>query len=152
MLLARVFSGISTGETIPQGAFQLGGDKPGDVTLSIDDTAVYLRGYPVNSFRGQKAGLASLEYRFPITNIERGSGTTPFFSRRPHGAVFAEAGNAWDGPFHGSDLKRSVGVEARLDMYLSYFLPITLRLGIARGLDEKGETQIIFGLWAPILF
>jgi len=150
--LARVFSGSSTGETIPQGAFQLGGDKPGDVTLSIDDTAVYLRRYPVNSFRGQKAGLASLEYRFPITNIERGSGTTPFFSRRPHGAVFAEAGNAWDGPFHGSDLKRSVGAEARLDMYLSYFIPITLRLGIATGLDEKGETQIIFGLWVPVLF
>jgi hypothetical protein len=37
-------------------------------------------------------------------------------------------------------------------MYLSYFFPITLRLGIARGLDEKGETQIIFGLWVPVLF
>ena len=152
VLLARVFAGSSTGETIPQGAFQLGGDNPGDITLSIDDTAVYLRGYPANSFRGQKAGLVSLEYRFPIVNIERGSGTIPFFSRRLHGAVFAEAGNAWDGPFHSSDLKRSVGAEARLDIYLSYFLPITFRLGIAEGLDEKGETQIIFGLWVPVLF
>jgi hypothetical protein len=152
VLLVRVFAGSSTGETIPQGAFQLGGDNPGDITLSIDDTAVFLRGYPVNSFRGQTAGLVSLEYRFPLANIERGSGTTPFFFRRLHGAVFAEAGNAWDGPFHGSDLKRSIGAEARLDLYLSYFLPITLRLGIAKGLDEKGETQIIFGLWVPVLF
>jgi outer membrane translocation and assembly module TamA len=96
--------------------------------------------------------LASLESRFPVVNIEHGSGTTPFFSRRLHGAVFAEAGNAWDGPFHGSDLKRSVGTEARLDMHFSYFLPITLRVGIARGLDEDCETQIIFGLWVPVLF
>ena len=80
----------------PQGAFQLGGDMPGDVTLSVNERAVYLRGYPAAEFRGENAALLSLEYRLPIVNIERGGGQTPFFWRRLHGAVFAEAGNAWD--------------------------------------------------------
>jgi Tol biopolymer transport system component len=152
VLLVRAFAGISTGETVPQGAFQLGGDSPGDITIPVDMQSVYLRGYPENAFRGQKAGLISLEYRFPITNIERGSGSTPFFFRRLHGAVFAESGNAWDGTFYSSDLKRSVGAEARIDLYFSYHIPITLRLVLAKGLDEKGETNVNLGLWMPWFF
>jgi Tol biopolymer transport system component len=152
VLLVRAFAGSSTGETIPQGAFQLGGDSPGDVTIPVDMRSVYLRGYPENAFRGQKAGLVSLEYRFPIANIERGSGTTPFFFRRLHGAVFTEAGSAWDGTFYSSDLNRSVGAEARMDMYFSYHIPITLRLVLAKGLDEKGETNVNLGLWIPWSF
>ncbi len=151
MLLVRAFAGTSSGEVIPQGAFQLGGDFPGDITLSTDAQAVYLRGYPQNAFRGQKAALASLEYRFPVKNIEHGWGIRPIFFERLHGAVFYEAGNAWDGAFHKSDLKRSVGAEVRLDMMLGYvLLPATLRVGIAVGLDEKGETIPTFGLSLPL--
>jgi outer membrane protein assembly factor BamA len=152
VLLVRAFAGTSTGQKLPQRAFSLGGDNPGDITLSIDDQNVFLRGYPANEFRGQTAALASFEYRFPIENIESGDGQAPIFFRRVHGAVFGEAGNAWDGTFHGSDLKRSVGVEGRMDLDLAYRLPITLRLGIAKGLDEKKETMIIFGLWVPVLY
>lgn len=152
VLLARFFAGTSTGQKLPQRAFSLGGDNPGDITLSIDSQDVFLRGYPANEFRGQNVALTSLEYRFPIENIERGDGQTPIFLRRVHGAVFGEAGNAWDGTFHGSDLKRAVGAEARMDLDLAYRLPVTLRLGIARGLDEKKETMIIFGLWVPVLY
>ena len=152
VLAVRAFGGISTGQPLPQGAFALGGDSPGDVTLAVDDQSVYLRGYPENAFRGRKAGLASLEYRFPLANIERGGGQTPFFMRRLHGAVFAEAGNAWDGEFHSSDAKRSVGAELRLDLSVAYNLPVTLRLVIAKGLDDKGEGLINVGLWMPALF
>lgn len=152
VLLARAFAGASTGDVIPQRAFQLGGDDPGDITISLDEQNVHLRGYPVNEFRGRKAALATLEYRFPIQNVEEGWDTKAVFFRRLHGAVFAEAGNAWDGTFHSSDLKRSVGAEARLDFYLAYYLPVTLRIGIAHGLDEEGETLTYFGLWVPVLF
>jgi Tol biopolymer transport system component len=147
VLQARVFAGTSTGEKLPQRAFSLGGDSPGDIALSIDDQDVYLRGYPSNEFRGQNAALASLEYRFPIVNIEHGGGQTPIFLRRLHAAVFGEAGNAWDGAFHGSDIKRAVGAEARMDMDLAYRLPITFRLVFAKGLDEEGKTAIYMGLW-----
>lgn len=152
VLQVRAFAGASTGETIPQGAFQLGGDMPGDVTLSVSERAVYLRGYAEAEFRGRKAALLSLEYRLPIINIEHGGGQIPFFWRRLHGAVFAEAGNAWDsGVFHADDAKRAVGAELRLDTDFAYGLvPLTLRLGFARGLDEEGESQVLLSAWLPL--
>jgi outer membrane protein assembly factor BamA len=157
VLSTRAFAGIATGADsmkLPQGVFQLGGDSltqnPQDAVVSLENTEIYLRGYPVNVFRGRKAALASVEYRFPLVNVERGEGSLPFFLRRLHGAVFFEAGNAWNNTFHHTDLKRSVGVEARFDLYLAYYLPVTLRLGIAAGLDEEGETIPTIGLWLPL--
>ncbi len=150
VLLARVFAGTSTGQAPAQGAYQLGGDTLGDIAMTLDDQLVYLRGYPPNVLRGRNAALGSLEYRFPITELDRGYDTRPFYYRRLHGAVFFEAGNAWDDAFHHEDLRRSVGAEARLDMTLAYYLPITLRLVAARGLDQDGETQLYFGIWVPL--
>jgi Tol biopolymer transport system component len=149
-LLLHAFGGTSTGDAPPQGAYQLGGDDPGDITLTLVDRTVSLRGYPVNSLRGSRAAFAGLEYRFPLTNLEAGYGTTPFFYRRLHGALFFEAGNAWDGAYRSADLRRAVGAEARLDMTFAYFLPITIRFVIARGLDEYGESQAYLGLWVPM--
>jgi hypothetical protein len=157
VLSTRAFAGIATGADslkLPQGVFQLGGDSttgnPQDAVVTLENTAIYLRGYPVNAFRGRKAVLASVEYRFPVVNVERGEGSLPYFLRRLHGAVFFEAGNAWNNTFHHADLKRSAGAEARLDLTLAYFLPVTLRVGIAAGLDEEGETVPTFGLWLPL--
>ncbi len=151
VLLARMFAGTSEGDVIPQRAFQLGGDNPGNTTIPVDTDIVYLRGYPVNAFRGRKAALASLEYRFPLGNIESGFGTAPVFLRRLHGALFAEAGNAWDDSFRSSDFKRSIGGELRLDTTLAYYLPITFRLVVAKGLDDKGESFAYISLWLPTL-
>ncbi|HAK60503.1 MAG TPA: hypothetical protein DCO77_08995, partial [Nitrospiraceae bacterium] len=152
VLQVRAFVGTSSGDLIPQRTFQLGGDSLGDMTVSIDQQTVHLRGYPVNEFRGSRIALGSLEYRFPIMNIERGWNTKPLFFRRLHGALFVEAGNAWDGDFDRSALKWSVGAEARLDMEFAYYVPITLRLVIAAGLDEEGETIPYIGFWMPVLF
>jgi Tol biopolymer transport system component len=152
VLLARAFAGNSAGDVMPQGAFQVGGDNPGNTLIQVDDEAVYLRGYRINEFRGRKAGLASLEYRFPIKDIELGLSSTPVFLRRVHGAVFAEAGNAWDNAFRSREFKRSAGAEVRLDTSLVYSLPITFRIVFAHGFDEKGESQVYVSLWMPALF
>ncbi|MBI3479361.1 MAG: PD40 domain-containing protein [Nitrosomonadales bacterium] len=151
VLLLRGYAGKSTGEVIAQRAFQLGGDMPGEMTISIDDNNVYLRGYPLNQYRGQNVGLASMEYRFPLQNIELGDGNRPFFFKRLHGAVFAEAGNAWDGAFDRKDVKRSVGAEARMDMTLSYFLPVTLRMGFFKALGDQRDKMISISIWATLL-
>jgi hypothetical protein len=154
VLQARVFGGASTGDALPQGAFSLGGDtllgNVLDSPLTISSETVFLRGYPANAFRGKKAALASLEYRFPIASIEAGPGNKPVFFRRLHGALFAESGNVWDEGFHISDSRSSVGAEGRLDMFLAYYVPATLRFGIARGLDEKGVLTLLLGLWTTL--
>ncbi|MEK6744632.1 MAG: BamA/TamA family outer membrane protein [Nitrospirota bacterium] len=150
VLLGRAFAGTSTGVAPTQGAYQLGGDNPGDITLGLSDRTVTLRGYPSNVLRGRKAVLGSMEYRFPITNLEKGWDTKPFYYRRFHGAFFFEAGNAWDGTYHEPDLRRSIGAEARLDMTLAYYLPLTIRFVVAKGLESDGESQAYFGLWVAL--
>ena len=150
VLLLRGYAGKSSGDVIAQRAFQLGGVGPGDMAISIEDNNVYLRGYPVNKYRGQKVGLATLEYRFPIKNIERGGGNTPFFFKRVHGAAFAEAGNAWDNVFNRKEVKRSVGAEASLDMTLSYFLPTTLRVTFVKALDDLRDKMMLVSIWLAL--
>ena len=150
VLLLRGYAGKSSGDVIAQRAFQLGGVGPGDLAINVNDTNVYLRGYSANQYRGQKVGLATMEYRFPIKNIELGAGNTPFFFKRLHGAVFAEAGNAWDDVFNRKDVKRSVGAEASLDMTLGYFLPISVRLGLYKALDDQRDKMVIVSIWAAL--
>jgi outer membrane protein assembly factor BamA len=152
VLAARAFGGTSSGDVIPQGAYQLGGDNPGDTIIPVDDESVYLRGYPINAYHGRKAALAGLEYRFPVVNVETGLSNAPVFFRHLHGAVFAEAGNAWDNGFRSSEFKRSVGAEVRLDTTLAYYLPITFRLVIAKALDDKKDSLFYVSLWSPGLF
>lgn len=150
VLLLRGYAGKSSGDVIAQRAFQLGGVGPGDLTLNINDDYVYLRGYPINTYRGQNVALATMEYRFPIQNVENGIGNMPFFFKRLHGAAFAEAGNAWDDVFLRRDVKRTVGAEARLDMTLSYFLPITVRLGLYKALDDQRDKTMVLSIWAAL--
>lgn len=150
VLLLRGYAGKSSGDVIAQRAFQLGGVGPGDLTINIENTNVYLRGYPANKYRGKKVGLATMEYRFPIRNIELGSGNTPFFFKRLYGGAFAEAGNAWDEVFNRKDVKRSVGGEASMDMTLGYFLPVTVRLGLYKALDDQRDKMMIFSIWAAL--
>lgn len=150
VLLVRGYAGRSSGDVIAQRAFQLGGVGPGDMTINIDDSNVYLRGYPANQYRGQKVGLATLEYRFPIQNIESGAGNTPFFFKRLHGAAFVEAGNAWDDAFNRNDIKRAVGVEASVDMTLGYFLPTTVRWGLYKALDDQRDKMVVISIWASM--
>lgn len=149
VLLARGFYGTSTGAGPPQGVYELGGDSPGDIITALDDSRLSLRGYPTGVLRGRKAALATVEYRFPFLNIEGGADTAPFFARRLHAALFYEAGSAWDTAYRSADLRKAAGVEARMNILFSYYLPITLRLVAAKGLDEDGEAQLYFAFWVP---
>jgi outer membrane protein assembly factor BamA len=83
--------------------------------------------------------LASLEYRFPVLNIERGIRTWPFFFRRIHGTLFVDTGNAWDKHTTIRDFKTGVGGEVKLVLNLAYRLTgLIFRLGVAYGLDDEG--------------
>lgn len=150
VLQARLFVGGSKGDSPAQGAFRLGGDNPGDITHALGDRTIHLRGYPANAFRGENAALAALEYRFPAANLERGTESAVFFLRRVHGALFFEAGAAGDGGLSPPAFKKSVGAEARLDLTFAYYFPLTVRLGVAVGLDDRGAVVPTLGLWLPL--
>ena len=87
-----------------------------------------LRGYRDDQFRGDRMGILSVEYRFPLAN-------------KVQGAVFADGGGAWYDSVlpHGGDLHGSIGVG------VSFNTPIgPLRLDYGRG-DKGGRVHFTVG-------
>jgi Tol biopolymer transport system component len=114
----RVFSASGHG---PQpGGFRFGSDAIGLIRGIADDEVI-----------GVHAAAANLDYRFPLVRIDRGQGTLPIFARVLHGALFADAGNAWNGTFRRADVRYSLGGELSLDAVIGYALPLTFTAGAA---------------------
>jgi WD40 repeat protein len=150
VLATRLFVGGIDGGPPQQGVFSLGGNAPGGIEYALDDTVLLLRGYPPDTFRGEQAVLVSLEYRFPLVEVGRGGVSAPFFLRRLHGALFVDAGEAWtDDTFRADGLHAGIGAEIRFDLLFSYFLPVTVRLGLAAGLGEEGGVYPTLGIQMP---
>lgn len=87
-----------------------------------------LRGYRDDQFRGDRMGLLSIEYRFPIVD-------------KVQGAIFADGGGAWfDSVFpHTKDLHGSLGVG------ISFNTPVgPLRLDYGKG-DQGGRVHFTVG-------
>lgn len=95
-----------------------------------------LRGFQPGALEGSRALAGSFEYRFLISNIERGLGLWPLFLNWLEGSLFLDLGMAGD-KLDLDGLKLSFGGELRPQIILGYGLPLELRLGIARGLGAE---------------
>ena len=87
-----------------------------------------LRGYRDDQFRGDRMGLLTLEYRFPLVE-------------KLQGAIFADGGGAWSSTLfpHGGDLHGSIGVG------ISFNSPIgPVRIDYGRG-DQGGRVHFTVG-------
>jgi hypothetical protein len=135
-------AGVVMGDRRRKWVYGLGGLPIDDIFLDAyygyRYGGLYLRGYPRNAFMGSMFGLGSMEYRFPIVDIETGVLTLPFYLRRLHAAIFVDVGEAAIDSPDLDALKVGLGAELRLDMLLAYYLQTTLRLGYARGLSAGG--------------
>ncbi len=142
-LAVRYTGGISIGND-PQ-SYWLGGFAEQDVVqaffLNRPQCCQYLRGYAADSIVGTQFHLASMEYRTPLLQFERGFQTVPLYARRLHGAVFTDAGHASVGAPRPRDILYGVGAELRLDFKIAYRIDSTLFLGLARGLSKGGVTD-----------
>ncbi len=137
--------------------FRLGGHnniiitRPG-VGLSLppfNHQEFALRGYPegLSSLQGQSMQLASAELRLPISRLERTAAAPPIGLQQLHGSLFYDVGSAWN-EGESAQYKRGAGVELHGQLLLGYRLPLTLTLGMAKGLDEDGERQIYLRLFS----
>ncbi|MBI1822461.1 MAG: PD40 domain-containing protein [Nitrospirae bacterium] len=144
VLATRLTGAFATGDHLVYRSFQVGGPDFTEEIIEPDQTNFFLRGYPIRQLRGNKALIGSIEYRFPIYNIERGYRSWPFFLNRTHGALFFDIGNAWDRETALPDFRRGFGAEIKMDMTFSYLVPLRLRLGVGRGADSDGITQFYF--------
>ena len=145
VLASKAAVGLSAGDNLNYGSFRLGGSYGEGAVYMLPEEYRSLRGFPVGAVYGDGYYLASLEYRAPIWRIDRGWRTWPFFLRSLHGAVFCDAGYAFDTfPADGAALASTLGntlvgagAELRLDMVLGWGLGLTTRVGYGFGLNGQ---------------
>jgi outer membrane protein assembly factor BamA len=113
------------------------GPQPGALLFGSDAVGL-LRGLAHDEIAGRHAVVANIDYRFPLWRLDRGAGTLPIFARVLHGALFVDAGHAWDSTFHGADIVTSIGAELSMDAVIGYSLPITLTTGAAWISRDRG--------------
>ncbi len=142
----RLGGGWGVGNFRRRGVFAIGGLPEQDLLLSILNQlpigGVHLRGYEPAATIGDQFHLLNLEYRFPLYDVESGAYTLPFYLGRLSGALLMDYGGAFFGRFEADKLRMGLGGELRLSGATAYYLPMSLRLGYAYGLDEEGIHQI----------
>jgi hypothetical protein len=147
--LGRTVLGLRYTEARAQGRtepFQLGGatDQNLQLGIALGNRELALRGYQGDEpeLLGANARVASIEWRFPLADVDRHFMVPPVGLNRLSAAVFHDIGGAWgrdeDAP---ARYWRGVGVELLGELKLLYVLGLQLRLGIARGLDGPQETH-----------
>jgi len=147
VLALRLVAGASSSSILESGLdgekFKLGGSYSADNLSNTEVSTFSLRGYKPSALEGNNLLLTSLEYRFPLGNIEHSLklGPLSIFLERLSGVFFFDIGNAWEssGPSIWQDFKSSIGAELKADFNSKYDSPFTLRLGAAKALtDPKG--------------
>ncbi len=121
----------------------------GDSSTSYEQsgTQFLMRGYPNGQFTGRTFLNGLLEYRLPLTDLNRGAGTTPLFLRRLHMALIADTGRL-DGFLYNEKTEAyesvntgrafwNAGVEFKVDLTLGYHLPIQLVIGGYQAFDNE---------------
>ncbi|MDQ2070062.1 hypothetical protein [Natronospira bacteriovora] len=109
-----------------------------------------LRGYD-EILEGRRLRLLGAEWRFPIARPERGFTRFPLGAHQFSGRLFTEQGAVWDLGDNPDLSRRNVGAELVIDANIFYRANFRLRLGVARGRDEGGETQGYLLLGLPTL-
>ena len=125
--------------------FELGGSRSDDyIPLPVLNQREFaLRGYTSGEpeLTGHRARIWSAEFRTPLIDIDRHAMTPPIGINRLSLNVFLDVGAAWE---RGArpDYHKGVGIEVMTEPRFAYLFGLAVRAGIARGLDNRGETQL----------
>ena len=117
----------------------------GEVGPFINQRRYTLRGYERSS-EGRRMQLATLDWRFPISTVERGFMSPPAGLLDVSGSLFVEGGNTWNDGSEPEEYRSSAGVEVLAEINLFYALNLDLRVGYAHGFDDGGEDQFYLTL------
>ncbi|MBI1947001.1 MAG: hypothetical protein HYS27_14995 [Deltaproteobacteria bacterium] len=142
---ALISGGVGIGDPFRRASFSLGGIVDRDLTRDLLEGRRagpgMLRGYPRAVVHGDAQALATLEYRLPLLELERGIETLPLFVDRVHGAAFTDLGLAFSGAPVPTSFLAGVGAELRVEVGLGYYGFFLVRLGWARGVNQGGVDQ-----------
>jgi hypothetical protein len=125
---------------------QLGGTGASFSETSFALPVLNRREFPLRGYRsgeavltGHRASLVTLEWRIPISDVDRHFMVPPVGLNRVSIAVFAEGGKAWDDA--SGRWYKSGGVELLSEVRLGYLLGAQLRAGVAKGFEAPGGTE-----------
>ncbi len=140
VVAVRTAAATTWGDPAIRRVFDAGGSGPQVTGFAFGTGAVgLLRGFGTADLYGFHAAVVNLDYRFPLAWPQRGVGTLPLMLRKVHGALFVDAGNAWDGSFRLADVRRAYGAELSADTLLGEALPLTVTAGGAWRDDPSGR-------------
>ena len=155
VLATRLTYGWGTGQPRP---FVLGGSRstegaalpldPAVLNSPFDQRRLALRGYDsgLAGLVGRRMFTGSVEWRFPVSRIERGFMAPPVGLSQVYGSMFAETGDAWDNGRHPDNTYSDAGLEAHADVVLFYQMLLHLRLGYAYGFADNGGNHVYLQL------
>jgi hypothetical protein len=139
VLAGRLAAATSWGDDDARRSFAAAGNGPQNGGFRFESDAIALvRGFD-EDVRGWHALTANADYRFPLARVQRGYGTWPAFLRSLHGAVFVDAGHAWNDTYRAGGARISFGAEISADTVLGYALPVTFTSGVAMRRDGAGD-------------
>jgi hypothetical protein len=104
------------------------------------------REFPLRGYRsgesvltGHRARLGTIEWRTPISDVDRHFMVPPAGLNRISVSVFFDAGAAWES---GASQRyyKSAGVELLSEVRLGYLFGVQLRAGVAKGFEAPGRT------------
>ena len=98
----------------------------------------YSSGEPV--LTGRRARLGSFEWRVPLADVDRHFMVPPVGLNRLSMSLFFDIGAAWD-KGESTHYYRGTGVEFILEPRFGYLFGLQARAGVAKGLDDPGETK-----------
>jgi outer membrane protein assembly factor BamA len=136
VLALQASGGSAFGAGAQRGHFGVGGasgaveDLTGFELFGGSFVFLPVRGYPTSSRAGAYAWAGSAEYRFPLALVNRGLGAWPLWFDRVVGAMFADAGNAWEPNPLGS-VAASVGAEVSVGLVGFWTSGLLVRTGVA---------------------
>lgn len=141
VLALRGATGITVGDGFRYGSYRLGGDFSEAGLTVLPTEWRMLRGFWPASDSGQSYALGSAEYRLPLLWVERGFGTLPAWVRNVHGAVFVDAGDAFDTPDELAlgNVLVGTGAELRGTAIVAWGYPLPWRLGYAFAVSGDGK-------------
>jgi hypothetical protein len=123
---------------------ELGGSDTNETLLLplLNQREFPLRGYSSgeSALTGHRARLGTIEWRFPLSDVDRHFMSPPVGLNRVSMSLFLDIGAAWDSGA-SPDYHRGVGIELLSEVRFGYLLGLQVRAGVARGLDDPGKTM-----------
>jgi hypothetical protein len=160
VLALQLSGGVAGGPNAPGGHFEVGGASGRPEALTglglFGGSPIFfpVRGHPSEARLGRYAWSASGEYRFPLRMVHQGLGAWPLYLGRVVGALFADAGDAWDPGGEGflspgrAPLV-AAGAEVGAEIVALYDLVLFTRVGVAQALAGASGSSLYVRIGLP---